>query len=158
MKWNFLFPGKTRSPFLAEGIADFLQRLQPLAEARQSLVKAAAGADSAAAGLLAKAREGAALRARCRPGDHLIVLDRLGRSLSSTDLAAYVERLRSGGVKAVNLVVGGPWGVDDGLRQEADLVLSLGPLTLPHELARLVILEQIYRAYTILNHLPYHKE
>ena len=156
MKWTFLFPGRTRAPYLAAGVADFLKRIQLLAEAREVIVKGAAGQDSAAAEL--RAREGAALLARCRPGDYLIALDQRGESLTSAGLAARLDRLRSGGVKTVNLTVGGPWGLDESLLARADLVLSLGPLTLPHELARLVALEQVYRAYAILNHLPYHKD
>jgi 23S rRNA (pseudouridine1915-N3)-methyltransferase len=156
LKWNFLFPGKTRTPFLAAGIADFFQRLRPLAGVRELVVKGAGGSDSDAEEH--RAREGAALLARCGPGDYLIALDQRGESLSSAGLAARIDRLRESGVKTVNLAVGGPWGLERRLLERADLVLSLGPMTLPHELARLVILEQIYRAYTILNRLPYHKE
>jgi 23S rRNA (pseudouridine1915-N3)-methyltransferase len=156
VKWVFLFPGKTKTPYLADGIADFLQRLRPLAEARELVVKGAVGPDSAATEH--RAREGAAILARLKPGDYLAALDQRGESLSSAGLAARIGRLRESGVKTINLAVGGPWGLDESLLKRADWVLSLGPLTLPHELARLVILEQIYRAYTILNHLPYHKE
>jgi 23S rRNA (pseudouridine1915-N3)-methyltransferase len=156
MKLVFLFPGKTRTPFLAAGIADFLHRLRPLAEARELVVKGAGGPDSAAAEH--RAKEGAALLARCGPGDYLLALDQRGESLSSAGLADRLGRLRESGVKTINLAVGGPWGLDQGLIKRADWVLSLGPLTLPHERARLVVLEQIYRAYAILNHLPYHKE
>jgi len=156
VKWIFLFPGKTKTPFLAAGIADFLQRLRPLAEARELVVKGAGGPDSAAP--FHRAQEGAALLARLKPGDYLAALDQGGESLSSADLAARIGRLRESGVRTINLAVGGPWGLDRSLLARADWVLSLGPLTLPHELARLVILEQIYRAYAILNHLPYHKE
>ena len=156
MKWVFLFPGKTKTPFLAAGIADFLQRLRPLAEARELVVKGAGGPDSAAAEH--RALEGAALLSRLKPGDYLAALDQRGESLSSPDLAARIGRLRESGVKTINLAVGGPWGLDPSLLTRADWVLSLGPLTLPHELARLVILEQVYRAYAILNRLPYHKE
>ena len=156
MKWVFLFPGKTKTPFLAAGIADFLQRLRPLAEARELVVKGAGGPDSDAP--LHRAMEGEALLSRLKPGDYLVALDQRGESLSSADLAARIDRLRENGVKTINLAVGGPWGLDPSLLKRADWMLSLGPLTLPHELARLVILEQIYRAYAILNHLPYHKE
>jgi 23S rRNA (pseudouridine1915-N3)-methyltransferase len=151
-----MFPGKTKTPFLAAGIADFLKRLRPLAEARELVVKGAGGPDSAAAEH--RAREGAALLARLKPGDYLLALDQRGENLSSADLAARIGRLRESGIKTVNLVVGGPWGLDQSLLTRADWVLSLGPLTLPHELARLVALEQIYRAYAMLHHLPYHKE
>ena len=151
-----MFPGKTRTPYLALGLADFLKRLRPLAEARELVVKGAGGPDSAAAEH--RAREGAALLARLKPGDYLLALDQRGESLSSAGLAARIGRLRESGLKTVNLVVGGPWGLDQSLLKRADWILSLGPLTLPHELARLVALEQIYRAYAILNNLPYHKE
>jgi len=156
VKWVFMFPGKTKTPYLASGIADFLKRLRPLAEARELVVKGAGGPDSAAAEH--RAREGAAILARLKPGDYLVALDQRGESLSSSDLAARIGRLRESGLKTVNLAVGGPWGLDRSLLTRADWVLSLGPLTLPHELARLVALEQIYRAYAMLNHLPYHKE
>jgi 23S rRNA (pseudouridine1915-N3)-methyltransferase len=156
MKWVFMFPGKTKTPFLAAGIADYLQRLRPLAEAREIVVKGASGPDSAAAEH--RAREGAAFLSRLKPGDYLTALDLGGESLSSAGLAARLDRLRESGVKTINLAVGGPWGLDRTLLKRADWVLSLGPLTLPHELARLVILEQVFRAYSILNRLPYHKE
>ena len=156
MNWVFMFPGKTRTPYLALGLADFLKRLRPLAEARELVVKGAGGPDSAAAEH--RAREGAAILARLKPGDYLVALDQRGESLSSAGLAARIGRLRESGLKTVNLAVGGPWGLDRSLLTRADWVLSLGPLTLPHELARLVALEQIYRAYAILNNLPYHKE
>jgi len=156
VKLIFMYPGKTRTPYLAAGIADFLQRLHSLAEVRELVVKGASGPDSAAEEH--RAREGTALMARCGPGDFLLALDQRGENLSSTGLAARLGRLRDSGVKTINLAVGGPWGLDRRLIQRAEWVLSLGPLTLPHELARLVILEQIYRAYAILNHLPYHKE
>jgi len=156
VKWVFLFPGKTKTPFLALGIADFLKRLSPLAEAREVVVKGAGGPDSEAAEH--RAREGAAILARLKPGDFLAALDLRGESLSSAELAARIGQMRDSGIKAVSLAVGGPWGLDRGLIKRADWVLSLGPLTLPHEMARLVILEQIYRAYAILNNLPYHKE
>lgn len=159
MKLNFLFPGKTREPFLAEGVAAYLKRLKPMAEAREVILKGAAVPPEAGPSgeALARSREAAAVLDRCRPGDYLIILDIQGERLGSEELAEKFGRLRLGGVKAVNLVVGGPWGVDESLVRRADLRLSFGPMTFPHELARVMILEQVYRAYAILNHIPYHK-
>ncbi len=159
MKLNFLFPGKTRESFFAEGLAFYFKRLRPLVEAREYILKPAAVApgEGPAAEAQARARESAAILERCGPGDYLVALDPGGEMLSSPALAARFEKLQLAGVKAVNLTVGGPWGLDRALLDRADLCLSFGPMTFPHELARLMLLEQVYRAYAILNHLPYHK-
>ncbi|MDR0881005.1 MAG: 23S rRNA (pseudouridine(1915)-N(3))-methyltransferase RlmH [Candidatus Adiutrix sp.] len=159
MKINFVFPGKTREPFLAEGIAFYLKRLRPLTPAREVVFKSVAGPadESPAAADLVKSREASLILEHCRPGEYLIVLDMAGLMMSSPELAARLEKIQLTGTGAVNLVVGGPWGVAGSLLDRADLRLSLGPMTYPHELARLILLEQVYRAYAILNHLPYHK-
>jgi 23S rRNA (pseudouridine1915-N3)-methyltransferase len=159
MKLKFLFPGKTRESFLAEGVAGYFKRLQPLAEAQEHIVKAAAAApaDGPAGEARAREREADRILERCAPGEYVVALDIGGRMLSSAELAAKFETLRSSGVKAVDLVVGGPWGLGESVLARADLRLSLSPMTFSHELARLILLEQVYRAYAILNHLPYHK-
>jgi 23S rRNA (pseudouridine1915-N3)-methyltransferase len=85
----------------------------------------------------------------------LVVLDSCGKQHSSEELAAMLEQEQ---VNAVPLLfgIGGSDGFNDAARREAGLVLSLGKMTLPHELARVVLLEQIYRAFTILKNHPYH--
>jgi 23S rRNA (pseudouridine1915-N3)-methyltransferase len=107
----------------------------------------------------AKARKAAeakslieALRANCL----LVVFDERGKGLTSTAFAALVGRARDAG-RDVVLVIGGPDGVDEGLRAKADAVLSLGPMTLPHQLVRVLATEQVYRAATILSGHPYHR-
>jgi len=159
MKLNFLFPGKTKESFLAEGITSYLKRLKPMVETRELILKGAAASPEAgpAAEALARARESSIIMERCGAGEYLVVLDVQGTTMSSPDLAGLFEKLRMDGAKAVNLVVGGPWGVDESLLNKANLCLSLGPMTYPHELARLILLEQVYRAFTIINHIPYHK-
>ena len=159
MKINFLFPGKTREPFLAEGIASYLKRLKPMVEVHEIILKGAAVPPSAgpAAENLARAKEADLILERRQAGDFLIVLDIKGETLGSPELAEKFGRLQLDGVKAVNLVVGGPWGIDESLIKRANLRLSFGPMTFPHELARVMILEQVYRAFAILNNIPYHK-
>ena len=159
MKLNFLFPGKTKEPFLAEGVAAYLKRLRPMVEAREIILKGAAVPPGAGppGEALARAREAAIVLERCQAGDFLIALDIQGETLSSPQLAEKFGRFQIDGVKVVNLMVGGPWGIDDSLLKKANLRLSFGPMTFPHELARVMILEQVYRAYAILNNIPYHK-
>lgn len=96
------------------------------------------------------------LLAAVPPGARIIAVSRAGRTLSSDAFAALVGRWREE-AKDVALLVGGAFGLDAGLLRRANLTLSLSSFTLPHELARLVLLEQLYRAVTILKGEPYHK-
>jgi 23S rRNA (pseudouridine1915-N3)-methyltransferase len=93
-----------------------------------------------------------ALPAKCL----LVVCDERGKGLTSADFAALVGGARDAG-RDVVLVIGGPDGVDEGLRARADALLSLGPMTLPHQLVRVLVAEQVYRATTILSGHPYHR-
>lgn len=100
--------------------------------------------------------EASRLREKVPAGSRLVVLDRVGKPLSSEALAKELDRWRTA-AKPVSVVIGGSNGLAPDLVASADLAWSLGPLTLPHELARVVVLEQLYRAWSILRGEPYHK-
>lgn len=102
-------------------------------------------------------REAEGIRARLRPGRLQVALTRRGRRMSSLELARWLERLRTGPEQGAHFIIGGAFGLDAKLVEECDLSLSLSSFTLPHDLARLVMAEQLYRAGTILRHEPYHK-
>ncbi len=87
----------------------------------------------------------------------VIALDERGRMLDSIAFARLLDDLRGGGCRELVFVVGGPDGLPPQTTQQADLLLSLGPMTLPHALARLVLVEQLYRAHTLLSGHPYHR-
>ncbi|MFM2166872.1 MAG: hypothetical protein RIS79_1243 [Verrucomicrobiota bacterium] len=87
-----------------------------------------------------------------------IILDERGKTLRSLDLARWVQERQIRGVKAVSLLIGGADGHSDSLRQAADEVWTLSPMTLQHEIALVVLYEQLYRAHTILKREPYHRE
>lgn len=89
--------------------------------------------------------------------DFRIVLDERGRAMSSADFARALAARRDDGVKAMAILLGGPDGHSAEMSAGAGLTLSLGPMTLPHGLARVVLVEQIYRAITILSGHPYHR-
>jgi 23S rRNA (pseudouridine1915-N3)-methyltransferase len=108
-----------------------------------------------AAGVLR--READRIRARLRPGCLRVALTRCGDRWSSVELARWLEGLTHGPEKGVHFVIGGAFGLEEGLRRECRLGLSLSALTLPHDFARLVLAEQLYRAGTILRNEPYHK-
>lgn len=105
----------------------------------------------------ALAREAAALRGRLPEELESFGLTRAGKGLSSRGLARHLGRLRSYGLPGAAFVIGGPHGLAPELLDELDRRLSLSPMTLPHEMARLVLAEQIYRAGTILRGEPYHR-
>lgn len=101
--------------------------------------------------------EGALLARAVPAGAALVVLDERGRMLSSPDLADTLARWRDGGRQDAAFVIGGADGVDPGLRDRADLVLSFGTMVWPHMLVRVMLAEQLYRAATILAGSPYHR-
>lgn len=107
---------------------------------------------------LAKTRstEARSLLKNLPAGAVVIALDETGKELTSPDFAKELER-RGGSGQPVVFLIGGSWGLDPSVRDRADLVLSLGKITLPHALARVVLLEQLYRATTILGGKTYHK-
>jgi 23S rRNA (pseudouridine1915-N3)-methyltransferase len=86
-----------------------------------------------------------------------IALDERGKALSSTDFAAYIEKQLARGTADLVFLIGGPDGHAEPTRSGADMILSLGAMTWPHRLARLMLLEQIYRSVTILVNHPYHR-
>lgn len=102
------------------------------------------------------AEEATAILARAGPGI-LVAFDERGTSPASPDLAARIGRWRDEGRPALACIVGGPDGLHPSVRQKADLMVSFGALTLPHALVRVLVLEQLYRALTILAGHPYHR-
>ncbi|MDX9861260.1 MAG: 23S rRNA (pseudouridine(1915)-N(3))-methyltransferase RlmH [Rhodospirillales bacterium] len=102
-------------------------------------------------------REAELLLAALPTGAFVVALDERGRQLTSPELAGRLGRLRDEGRRHIAFVIGGADGLDEAVRQAADLVLSLGPMTWPHLLVRGLIAEQIFRAQSILAGHPYHR-
>lgn len=132
--------GKLRKPWLQEGALLYLKRLPGLeiTELRDG----------------GMAREAQAIRAALRPGEELVVLTEEGDSLSSL---AFARQLEGSGSSRLAFVIGGADGLEPALKAQAAWALSLSPMTLPHELARLLLLEQLYRALSIQQGGPYHR-
>jgi 23S rRNA (pseudouridine1915-N3)-methyltransferase len=104
-----------------------------------------------------KSDEAAALIAAIPPGAKLIALDERGKSIASEDFAKLTARFRDGGVQTLAFLIGGADGLDETLRKKADLALAYGSATFPHQIVRILLAEQIYRAVTILSGHPYHR-
>jgi 23S rRNA (pseudouridine1915-N3)-methyltransferase len=144
--------GKLR-PHYREAADDYGGRLKRYVTLHEHEVREASRAPTAAAQLADEAKR---LCAKIGAGSTLVAMSRNGAGWSSRDLAAQLERWLLAS-RPVALVIGGSNGLDPSLLARADSRWSLGPLTLPHELARVVVLEQLYRAFTILRGEPYHK-
>lgn len=115
-------------------------------------------AESKASSAAARCRaEAEALLAKVPDGHKLICLDRTGNPLASEAFAQFLAKLRDGGAPGAAFLIGGADGHPSTLLEKADKVLSFGPMTLPHGLARIVLAEQLYRAETILAGHPYHR-
>ena len=114
--------------------------------------------ESRSAGVDERRRDEAArLRAGFPAGSVLVVLDERGKTISSQGFADRLAEWRDAGNRHCALLIGGPDGHDAALRQEASLLLSFGQMTWPHQLARIMLAEQLYRAATILSGHPYHR-
>ena len=151
MELVLLAVGKLR-PSYREASDDYLRRLGRYLKVREVEVREASRARTVAA---RRGEEGERLLARRPPGSRLIALARQGTAWTSEELARQVERWQHE-ARPVALAIGGSHGLAPELLASAER-WSLGPLTLPHELARVVVLEQLYRASTILRGEPYHK-
>ncbi len=146
--------GRDRSGLFEPAVQEYASRLAHYT--RFELVELPAAGGKKGRGVDAKAAEADAILAHRKPQDWLVALDERGSLLDSVELSRYVGRAQTG-AKDLLLVIGGDEGLDERLRQSADLVLSLSKLTLPHRMARMVLVEQLYRAFTILKGEPYHK-
>ncbi len=144
--------GKLR-PYYREAADDYAGRLKRYVTLHEREVREASRAPTPASQLADEARR---LEAKIPSGSTVIALARDGSGWNTRELAAQVDRWLVAS-RPVALVIGGSNGLDPSLLARAHSRWSLGPLTLPHELARVVVLEQLYRAFTILRGEPYHK-
>ena len=156
MEVRVFWIGKTRLPGVANLTEEYSRRLGRFCEFRAEEIRPARRKSGAAAKVAGgpEGREETAMLARTADS-HRVALDPSGRRWNSQEFAGFLKGLQERGTRAVSFCVGGADGFSPQFRQRADLLLSLSPLTLPHELARVVLLEQIYRAWTMLAHHPY---
>ncbi len=144
MKIKVAWVGKTKDPAIQSLTADYLKRLSYYAEVQ--------GMSFPSEDALLKLRE----KSGARPAHSLVLLDSRGKELSSEEFAQFLENYRNRNPQPLAFAVGGANGFNPGARRAAYFVLSLSKMTLAHELARVVLLEQLYRGFTILKGHPYH--
>ena len=156
MRFTVIAVGKLKERFWADACAEYVKRLQPYAK---TIVREVPDVDPARAGgtEAAREKEGAAILGALPGAAHAVLLAIEGTERSSVGLSRRIDALALGGESDLAFVIGGSDGVSDAVRARADETLSFGPITLPHNLARVVLLEQLYRAQQISRGEPYHK-
>lgn len=155
MRLNLLCVGRLSLPYLQDGCAEFAERLKrylPLSITEIKEHKTGSKQDL----LRIIATEGGHLEQRIPGGAFVITLDQRGKSLSSEQLAELMSNHMVRSIPEWTLLIGGPYGLSDALIKRADLILSLSSMTLTHQMARLLLLEQLYRCCTIIRNEPYH--
>lgn len=155
MKIRIISPSKVRQPFIIEGENEYIKRLTPYAQIER--VELAVTASSALPPSEVMKQEAGALMARIDKTEVLIALDEHGKEMSSRDFSAWLESESSSGHSRYCFIIGGAHGLDDQIKKKSSLVLSLSRLTYPYQLTRLVLIEQLYRAITMIKGIPYHK-
>ena len=156
MKYTVVCVGKLKERFWKDACAEYTKRLSAQAKVEMREV---ADIDPAKAGGVdaARHREGAEILSALSSRTHVILLAIEGKERSSEDFSAHLDELMLRGKSDIAFVIGGSDGVSDEVRARADETLSFGRITLPHNLARVVLLEQVYRACKISRGEPYHK-
>lgn len=157
MKIVLLTIGKTSSKIFSGGIDMYLERLKHYISAEIACLPDVKGASSLSVDQQ-KQREGQQILSYFTQGDKVVLLDEKGESLSSRKFADSIEKSVIAGVKRLVYVVGGPYGFSPEVYERADAKLSLSAMTFPHDLVRLIFIEQLYRALTILKGEKYHHD
>jgi len=155
LRLEFLFPGRTRESYLAAGVEDFRNRLSNYAEVEIKILKEVKPGRKPEAQV--RQEEGHALLARLAPKTLVVALDPAGRALSSGELADQLTNWEEGGRRHLTFLVGGALGLAPEVLSRADCTLSLSRMTFTHEMARLLLMEQLYRAFNIRAGTGYHK-
>jgi 23S rRNA (pseudouridine1915-N3)-methyltransferase len=156
MKFRFIFAGSHADKAMSAAAEHYLNRIKHFYPVEIIEVKPERGRQSASDEAIMRAQS-ARLLASIPDRGTTVVLDERGQTFDSLKFARWLERLTIDSPGGVNFVVGGDVGLDDSVRAKAGKLLSLSAMTLPHQMARVILLEQIYRACTLMRNIPYHK-
>jgi 23S rRNA (pseudouridine1915-N3)-methyltransferase len=159
MRINIIAVGRVKESYLADGIAEYTKRLRPYVNLRIAEVD-----DDRRPVNLSPAqkdrilsREGEKILAAIPEGSVTVALAVDGKPYSSEELAAFFRKRELSGASQITFIIGGDLGLSDGVLEQCDERLSLSPMTFTHQMVRLILLEQIYRAFRIMRGEPYHK-
>lgn len=152
MRINIIAVGKIKEKYFSDALDEYVKRASRFAEIRVTEVPEAPQGKSVAE---RRALEGASLMSKARGA--VVLTDIGGEELSSDRLAEFIQKKGVGGVSEISFLIGGSDGCSDELKASVDMRISFGKNTFPHQLFRVMLAEQIYRALTIINGVKYHK-
>ena len=155
MKISFWSVGKANEPYIKQGVEEFTKRISRYFKTDWNITPVPKNATTLSEMDLKK-KEGEVILDWLRKDDFLIVLDERGKQMSSEGLANFIQARANESTKQLVFLIGGAYGIDESVLKRADYTWSLSPLVFPHQLVRLILAEQIYRACTILRNEKYH--
>lgn len=152
MKLQFIWIGKAKSAAITQLVDDYLGRIKKFARLEVNEIR-----DRQDSGKRLIEREAEEFLARLDADTFVVALDEHGREFSSQQFADFFQKHQVNGTQKMGFIIGGHLGLAQSVKERADLLLSLSQMTLTHELARIFLVEQVYRAFAILHNLPYQK-
>ena len=155
MKFQLWSIGKPHDDALKKAIDDFTKRINNYYFAEWNIISTVKNASALNESDLKK-QEGKVILNKLTKDDFLVLLDETGKQISSTELAEFVQQKALVNIRSIIFLIGGAYGVSEGIKQHADFTWSLSSLVFPHMLTRLILAEQLYRACTILRNEKYH--
>ncbi|MCH5225984.1 MAG: 23S rRNA (pseudouridine(1915)-N(3))-methyltransferase RlmH [Muribaculaceae bacterium] len=157
MEINLLSIGKISSEWIQKGLENFESRIGKYIKYSTTIIPDIRNS-KALNSEQQKEEEGRAIINRLQPSDFVVIMDERGLEQTSREFASWLQRQMNTGRKRIVLIIGGPFGFSDDVYRRADCKLSLSKMTFTHEMAKLFLTEQIYRAMTILRGEPYHHD
>lgn len=155
MKVEIWWIGKTFQDFTAKGYTEFLKRIEKFTAVSIVEFPEIKGQQNP---VQLKNLEATKILAKLKPDDILVLLDEKGKQYTSVEFAGFLQKQENQSVKKLIFLIGGAYGFDSKLYERANVQISLSKMTFSHQLIRLIFMEQLYRAYTILHGFPYHNE
>jgi 23S rRNA (pseudouridine1915-N3)-methyltransferase len=155
MKIQFWSIGKNNEPYVKQGIEDFTQRISKYFPVEWNIIPVPKNAGMMSEMDLKK-KEGETILAWLKKDDYMVALDERGKEMSSEKLAEFIQARANESIKTIVFIIGGAFGLDEAVLKKANYTWSLSWLTFPHQLVRLILAEQVYRACTIIRNEKYH--
>jgi len=149
--------GNTDKQYMREGIDDYVKRLSFYLPFEMKVIPDIKNRSSYSTELQ-KEKEGQLILNQISSGDYLVLLDEHGNEYSSLEFSKWIEKKMIAGTRQLVFVIGGPYGFSNTVYQRSDIKISMSKMTFSHQMARMIFVEQIYRAMTIIKNEPYHHE
>lgn len=152
LKINIVCVGKIKEKFFTDAVNEYVKRLSKFCKLQICEVDEESKEQN-----IEKKIELESAKLEKEAKGFVVLLDRVKKEISSEELSLMIEKLKNDGTSEISFIIGGSNGVSENFKKNADQCVSFGKITFPHQLFRVVLLEQIYRAFTISAGLPYHK-